>query len=258
MGVLAYVPGLFDAAKLPRASPCRGAGDVAFDTSHRLGASSPASRPMTHGSRWNAVGYSFVPQDFHPLPPHQLAWRSECHGPPTSGPLPLRPAGAPPPSCPDLFRASISATATALKEMSGTSPARRYEGMTGRGSGRRLSSRQGPAGPHGRQAHPTETPSLRIPNVVSLSRFVPLRCGLSAAGWSLRRDPFRAFGLRPRQPRRGCSPPPERGPLHPFSAARSAPTLAASAALRKSSILPSSTPWALPFSTPVRRSFTIW
>ena len=42
-------------------------------------ASSPASRPVTHGSRWNAVGYSFVPQDFHPLPPHQLAWRSECH-----------------------------------------------------------------------------------------------------------------------------------------------------------------------------------
>ncbi len=42
-------------------------------------ASSTASRPVTHGSRWNAVGYSFVPQDFHPLPPHQLAWRSGCH-----------------------------------------------------------------------------------------------------------------------------------------------------------------------------------
>ena len=40
---------------------------------------SPASRPTTHRSRRNAVGCSFVPQDFHPLPPHQLAWRSKCH-----------------------------------------------------------------------------------------------------------------------------------------------------------------------------------
>ena len=33
------MPGLFDAAKLTRASPVCGAGDVAFDAFHRLGAS---------------------------------------------------------------------------------------------------------------------------------------------------------------------------------------------------------------------------
>ena len=34
-----YVPGVSDAAKLPRTSPCRGADDVAFDGFERLGAS---------------------------------------------------------------------------------------------------------------------------------------------------------------------------------------------------------------------------
>ena len=42
------------------------------------------------------------------------------------------------------------------------------------------------------------------------------------------------------------------------SPGRSGPKLAASDALRKSLRSPSSTAWALPFSTPVRRSFTIW
>ena len=45
-----------------------------------------------------------------------------------------------------------------------------------------------------------------------------------------------------------------------YSSTASAPpwTLAARAASRKASMSPSSTPCALPFSTPVRRSLTIW
>ena len=49
----------------------------------------------------------------------------------------------PPPSCPDLFRASISAAAMAPMEMPGTSPGMTGRGMTGRGPGRRSGSVSG-------------------------------------------------------------------------------------------------------------------
>ena len=93
-----YVPGVSDAAKLPRTSPCHGAGDIAFDAFDRLGASDylafgaqcpcphaplPTLHPRPHDRRRTARGETrlatpFVPRDFHPLPFHQFAWRSKC------------------------------------------------------------------------------------------------------------------------------------------------------------------------------------
>ena len=66
-------------------------------------------------------------------------------------------------------------------------------------------------------------------------------------------------GLVRRMNRSGKGPLPGPGPRLPQSAAVASlpPTPCASEASRNWSISPSSTPWALPFSTPVRRSLTI-
>ena len=87
-GGLTCVPGLSDAAKLARASPCPGAAmwpsthltvSALRRTSFRRSITPPACAatdasftPTMHGSRTRCA------QDFHPLPPHQLAWRLPC------------------------------------------------------------------------------------------------------------------------------------------------------------------------------------
>ena len=144
-------------------------------------ASSTASRPVTHGSRWNAVGYSFVPQDFHPLPPHQLAWRSECHVLSWSAAPP-----APSPPRPDQHRAQPSSITPAPE------PYRMHTSRVGLPPGR-PEVRPGHAPRSLRQAqdrsfrHPGLDPGSNLGSGGSFggrSRSSPAAAGANDQGWT--------------------------------------------------------------------------